>query len=239
MRILYSVNKRGYEADYWTREIAGASDTAYQFIPFNHDRYLDPWTYVRAQKLDELYFAQDARLLRLYADFENAITASGAEAVIVDNCFPYHPDYLRHIPLYKVLRTSDGPIVAYDRDFAYLHAYDHVLYHSPAYSRDLSMEEKLRYCGARNFDFCPLGLFDANYLPFASEDIVFGHDRDVDVIFIGAMHLNKMPFLARLKKALGRRLLLHGVTTLKRNVYFNLRYRLPAWVRPVPFNRYV
>ena len=53
--------------------------------------------------------------------------------------FPYHPEFLRTIPQYKFLRTSDGPLAAYDRDFAYVHAYDPVLYHSPAYSRDLGI----------------------------------------------------------------------------------------------------
>jgi spore maturation protein CgeB len=237
MKILYSFNKRGYESEYWSREIAAASNASVQFIPFNHDRYLDPHLYVRAQRLDELYFARDSRLLHLYRDFEAA--AAGADAAIVDNYFPYHPDFLRPLPIYKVMRTSDGPIAAYDRDFAYVHAYDHVLYHSPAYSRELSMEEKLRYCGAKRADFWPLGIFENNYDRTVREQDLFSNDRDIDVLFVGAMHLNKMPFIAALKKALGSRLRLHGMTNLKRNVYFNLKYGFPGWVRPIRFDQYV
>jgi len=175
----------------------------------------------------------------MYTDLEQVINSSGAQALIVDNCFPYHPEFLRKIKVYKVLRTTDGPLTAYDRDFAYLHAYDHVLYHSPAYSREMGMAEKLRYCGAKRIDFWPLGSFDAMCNPGKSEDNILLGERDIDVIFIGAFHLNKMPLLAKVKKALGSKFRLHGLTSLKKNIYFNMKYGFPGWVRPVPFNKYV
>src|SRR5207302_1141077 len=98
----------------------------------NHDSYLEATRYLRAQLLDNLYFDRDPGLMRMYSDMTRLVRDTGADALLVDNCFPYHPEYLRTLPVYKVLRTSDGPLAAYDRDFAYLHAYDHVLYHSPA-----------------------------------------------------------------------------------------------------------
>lgn len=146
MNIIYSFNKKDFEAEYWTREIAAASSDRFSFIPFNHDPYLKPSLYVRAQLLDNLYYQQHPGLMRMYADFESIIKDNKAQAVIVDTCPPYHPDYLRNIPIYRVLRIADGPMSAYDRDFAYIHAYDHILYHSPAYSRDMGMAEKLLYC---------------------------------------------------------------------------------------------
>lgn len=239
MKIIYSFNKRGFEADYWQKEIVAASSTHYQFVPFNHDQYLDPNLYVRAQLLDNLYFNQHPGLLQMYADIERLVQDNNAEALIVDNCFPYHPDFLKKIQLYKVLRTSDGPLAAYDRDFAYLHAYDHILYHSPAYSRDMGMKEKLRYCGAKRVDFWPLGSFDALCEPSKTESDILSVKRDIDVIFIGALHVNKMPMLAAAKKALGKCLHLHGLTNLKKNVYFNLKYNFPGWVTPLPFTQYV
>ena len=239
MKIIYSFNKRGFEANYWHREIASASGDDYQFIPFNHDGYLDQNQYVRAQLLDNLYFSYHPGLCRMYDDLEKLIRDAGADALIVDNCFPYHPDYLMKIDVYKVLRTTDGPLTAYDRDFAYLHAYDHVLYHSPAYSRDLGMEEKLRYCGAKRVDFWPLASFDALCDPSKTEEDILSGKRDIDVIFIGALHSNKMPLLAAAKKALGRRLLLRGVSSFKKNAYFNIKYGFPSWVRPVAFTDYV
>jgi spore maturation protein CgeB len=239
LTIIYSFNKRGFEAEYWTREIAAASDESVRFIPFNHDPYVDPGLYVRAQLLDNLYFAEHEGLLRMYRDMEALAARSNADVLLVDNGAPYHPDYLRRLPLYKILRTSDGPMVAYERDIPYVHAYDHVLYHSPAYSRDIGMAEKLAYCGAKRADFWPLALFDAACDPDATEETLFARERDIDVVFVGALHPNKMPLLATVKKAFGRRCILRGLTSLKKNAYFNVRYGWPGWIRPLPFQAYV
>jgi spore maturation protein CgeB len=239
MRVIYSFNKTGFEAEYWSREIAAASTSGCTFIPFNHDPYLKSILYIRAQLLDNLYFQEHPGLTRMYVDIAQRIKEVGADVLWVDNCNPYHPEFLRKLDVYRVLRTSDGPIAAYDRDFAYLHAFDHVLFHSPAYSRDLGMEEKLHYCGARRVDWWPLGSFDALCDMTKTEHDILSGTRDIDILFIGAMHVGKMPFLASIKKALGRRLRLRGLTTLKKNVYFNLKYGCPGWVRPVAFSEYV
>jgi hypothetical protein len=239
MNIIYSFNKRGYVANFWRNEIAAATDEEFTFIPFNHDPYLDTNLYVRAQLLDNLYFEKHPGLMRLYADFEALIQDSGASAVIVDNHMPYHPDYLRKIPIYKVLRTSNGPINSYEQDFAYLHAYDHVLYHSPAYSSDLDMEEKLRYCGAKNLDWWPLGLFDVGFDHGKTEDTILSGERDIDLIFIGSAHLNKMPILVGLKKIFGRRFRWHGLCSWKKNLYIAWKHRLLHRIRPIPWEQYV
>ena len=237
--IIYSFNKRGFEAAYWGKEIAAASNQNYKFIPFNHDPYLDASLYSRAQLLDNLYYEKNQGLVRLYSDIKNLIIKEKADVLLVDNCFPYHPDFLKKLAIYKVLRTSDGSICAYDRDFAYLHAYDHILFHSPAYSRDMGMEEKLLYCGAKRVDFWPLASFDAISDPSKTEADILSGVRDIDVIFIGALHLNKMSLIAAVKKALGKKLRLHGLTSLKKNVYFNIKYGFPRWIKPVAFADYV
>jgi len=239
IKVLYSFNKKGKEAQYWSREIAAASNSDVQFLPFNHDPYLDVRRYLRAQSLDDLYYERDKDLLRLYSDLESAVQETGAEALVVDNAPPYHPEFLLSLDTYKVLRTTDGPMSAYDRDFAYLHAYDHVLYHSPAYSSDLGMAEKLRYCGARRIDFWPLAVFDQAFDAAKTEAELFAQKRDIDIIFVGAMHLNKMPLIARVKREFKRRCVLHGLSSLKRNIYFNARFGLPGWVTSVPISAYV
>lgn len=239
LKIIYSFNKTNFEADYWQKEIVQASNEQYQFIPFNHNKYIDPGLYVRAQLLDNLYYQNQPGLLKMYEELNQLIKESDADALIVDNCFPYHPEFLKTLQIYKVLRTSDGPLTAYDRDFAYLHAYDHILYHSPAYSKDMGMEEKLHYCGAQKVDFWPHASFDALCDPAKTEHDILSSHRDIDVLFIGAMHLNKMPLLAKVKKALGRRLKVYGLTSIKKNVYFNLKYGFPGWVKTLPFEQYV
>jgi hypothetical protein len=239
MKILYSYNKSGFEAEYWQREIAAAGAADLSFVPFNHQPFLPVVDYLRAQLLDNLYYRQDARLLRMYEALRRTLHETRADVLLVDNCHPYHPELLATLDIYKVLRTSDGPASAYDRDFAYAHAYDHVLYHSPAYSRDLTMEQKLRYVGAKRCDFWPLAVFDAFCRPEQAEDEVFGAPRDIDVLFVGALYPDKMPLLARVRKHLGRRFRIHGLSSFKRNAYFNLRYGFPGWVRPLPFEAYV
>lgn len=239
LTIVYSFNKRGFEAEYWQREIASASACEYRFVPFNHDPYVDPMLYIRAQLLDNLYFDRHPGLMAMYAGLERVVEASRADAVIVDTCPPYHPDYLRRQSYYKVLRVADGPLSAYDRDFAYIHAYDHVLYHSPAYSRDMGMEEKLAYCGAKRADFWPLALFDAAFDPSKTDRTILDGTRDIDIIFIGALHLNKMPLLARVKKAFGSRCRIHGLTSLRRNLYFNAKHGFPGWISPIAPTAYV
>lgn len=239
MKILYSFNKRGAEAAFWEREIAAASTPEVTFLPFNHDPYLDPGLYLRAQRLDDLYYERHPGLFRLYADFEARVRDEGVDVIMVDTCPPYHPDWLRTIPAFKVLRVADGPLAAYDRDFAYTHAYDLVLYHSPAYSRDMEMGEKLQYVGAKRTAFWPLGAFDATYTPAMPEEELFSLDRDIDVVFVGALHVGKMPLLAKVKKAFGARCSMHGLTSTKKNVYFNLKYGFPGWITPIPQSAYI
>src|SRR5437762_5249214 len=128
LTIIYSINKTGAELDFWTREIEAASNDRYRFVVFNHDPYLSCWKYVRAQLLDNLYFDRHPGLMRMYDDVRQLAAREGAAALLVDNFPPYHPDWLRTFDIYKVLRTSDGPLATYDRDFPYVHAYDHGLY---------------------------------------------------------------------------------------------------------------
>lgn len=239
MRILYSFNKRSFEARYWESEIRSASTDQFTFVPFNHDPYLDYNRYARAQLLDNLYYSRHPGLMALYADFERVLEDARIDAILVDNCPPYHPDYLRRFGVYKVLRVADGPMSAYDRDFAYVHAYDHILYHSPAYSRDLDMAGKLRYCGARRADLWPLALFDTAFDVTKTADDILTADRDVDIVFVGTQHTDKLPLLAAIKRVFGRRFRLYGRSSIKKNVYFNLRYGLHTWVRPIAFEAYV
>lgn len=237
--IIYSFNKRGFELDFWQQEIAGASTETDRFVPFNHDAFLSPQHYGRAQLLDNLWFAKDPRLVAMYDALERAIEQEKAEALVVDNANPYHPEFLRTIGIHKVMRTSDGPTIAYDRDIPYVHAFDQILYHSRAYSPELNMPEKLDYVGAKRADFWPLALFDAGWdSSVTEEEMVFGR-RDIDVLFVGALHLDKMPLLAQVKKAFGRRCRIHGLASLKKNIYFKARYRTPGWVRPIAFETYI
>ena len=237
--ILYSFNKVGFEAKFWDAEIRKASTEEINFIPFNHGIYLSPQKYLRAQLLDNLYYENNAQLLNMYQDVKDLMTKETVHALIADNCHPYHPDWLRNIPQFKVLRTSDGPLCTYDRDFAYAHAYDHILYHSPAYSKDLNMKDKLEYLGVKSSSFWPMALFENACQQELAEEEVFAAERDIDVLFIGTQHVGKMPFIAKIQNALGSQCKIHGMSSLKKNIYYNLRFGFPGWISPVKFEDYI
>jgi hypothetical protein len=238
MKIIYSYAKSGFEAKYWAREIAAASTPEFQFIPFNHSGFLNSNAYSRAQLLDNEYFRENNGLVKLYENIQEKIKTEQADVLLVDNYNPYHPDFLRKLTIYKVLRINDGPMSSYDRDFAYLHAFNHILYHSPAYSRDMEMLEKLIYCGAKSADMWTLGSFDALCDRSKREENIFLNKRDIDIVYVGALAPNKMPLIGAVKKAFGKHMRLYGVASLKKNIYFNINFGFPGWVTELPFEQY-
>lgn len=233
MRIIYSFNKKGYEGECVARELAAASTEALTIIPFNHVAYLDPHSYFEAIRLDRLYRGRHPGLMRMYRDFQEAINESHADAIVVDNCPPYHPEFLRQLNVYKVLYSTDDNLNTYTLNIPYLHAYHHVVYANPAFSAELSMQEKMRYCGMENADWVPLGVFDFECDPQQSEASILSHERDIDVVYVGAFYREKCELLARLKRAFGRRFRVHGFFRLKHNVYLNVRYGVASWIGPI------
>lgn len=234
MRIVYSFNKRGEEAAAWSREIAGVSTSRDTFIPFNHGEYCDPALYTNATALDRLYQARDGRLLELYARFESCVRETGADAVIVANAPPYHPDYLRRLTtIYKVLYSADDPGATYLINIPYLHAYNHVFVVAPAYSPDMDMLAKMKYAGMINADWLPISVFDFECDPNLTEEEVFTRQRDIDVIYIGGFWRQKLPVLARVRRAFGRRFRMFGFYSTKHNLYLNVRHLYGGWVHPV------
>ncbi len=239
LAVLYSHNKRGFERAYWEREIAAASSTSVRFIPFDHGMLYPLANYLRGQTLDNRWFDKDPQLLGLYDTLRRTIEAERIDALVVDNANPYHPEFLRTLNIHKVLRTSDGPTIAYDRDFTYAHAFNQVLYHTRAYSPEIDMPNKLAYLGVKRADFWPLALFDTNWRPGTTIEDLLSERRDRDIVFVGALHLDKMPMLAAIKRAFGKRCHLYGLASTKKNLYFKYKYGAPGWVRPIDFEEYV
>lgn len=239
MKIIYSYNKEGFEEKYWQREIQKASSSECIFIPFNHGNFIDISLLLRAQMLDNEYYEKNRNLLKLYAEIKTKIREENADALLVDNCNPYHPEFLKDLEVYKILRTTDGPMAAYDRDFAYLHAFDHILHMSPAYSRDMNMSEKLSYCGAKRTNLWPLAAFEELYDSSKTKNNILNNKRKIDIVFIGALHLIKMDLLSSVKHEFKSNFILHGLSSLKKNIYFNYKYYFPCWVKPIPFSKYV
>lgn len=233
MKIIYSFNKKGYEGECWEREIRGASNEEFTFIPFNHQHFLNPFLYQDAVSLDILYRARDSRLMRMYHSLEACIRENNADAMIVANCPPYHPDFLRKLDVYKVLYSADDPGATYMINIPYLHAFNHVFFVAPAYSADMDMTEKMHYAGMVNADWLPISVFDFEFDSTRPAETIKSQQRDIDVIYIGSFWRQKVETLVKVKKALGRSFNLYGFFRLKHNVYLNVRYGYGGWVRSV------
>lgn len=236
MKIICCFFKKGEEGKGWTSDIHASSNEEFTFIPFNIDGYLDIRELLDSVSLDRLYRKRHPGLLRLYTDFESLVKQHAAGAVIVYDAPPFHPDYLRSLPLYRVLYSHDDPESTYLRNIPYLHAYHHVMYVTPAYTSELSMEDKMRECGMVNVDFVPNGALSFDYFPDACEDEVFGGARDIDILFIGAFHWAKIDRLVAMKKHFGERFRWNGFLGMKHNLYLTARNMYPFWVRPVTFS---
>lgn len=235
MKIIYSFNKTGFEAEMYEANIRKASDDRFDFIPFNHGQFLDPRNYLDAVALDRLYQARHPSLVAMYQALQRLIAETGAAALIAFNCPPYHPDFLRTLAVYKVLYSGDDPGSTYIRNIPYQHAYDHLFYANPGYSRDMDMAEKMRYCGVKNADFVPIGVMEGAYDPGISEADLFQRPRDIDVIYVGAFYQQKLSLLAKLKRALGKRFQVYGFFRFSHNLFFIFRHGFPGWVFPVTF----
>ena len=233
MKILYSYNKIGFEENYWKKELSCINDSNLEIIPFNHGSYISISKIIRAQLLDNLFYSEDKKIIELYKKVTKIIEEEKINVLLVDNCFPYHPEFLKSLKIFKVIRTTDGPISSYDRDFAYVNYYDLVLYHSPAYNKFSTFPEKLDELKVKAHDFWPHGSFKAMRDQSLTVENLFKHKRDIDVIFVGALHFDKMETIAKLKKSLGERFLYHGLSNIKRNIFFNLKYKYPGWVTAI------
>jgi spore maturation protein CgeB len=233
LKIIYSFNKKGYEGQCWEQEIKASSTEEITFIPFNHQYYLDPGLYANATDLDILYQQRDPRLLRLYSDIQLCIVENNADAIIVANCPPYHPDFLKKLNLYKALYSADDPGATYAINIPYLHAYDHVFFVCPSYSADMDMPEKMKYAGAMNADWLPISVFDFECLPFEPKE------RDIDIIYIGGFWVQKITTLVKLKKAFGSRLKIFGYFRIKHNLYLNICFGFKSWIKSVSFQERV
>ena len=235
MRIIWSFNKRGSEAAHWEREIVASGNGDVSFCPFNHGRYLDVSRAMDAWRLDRLYRDKDPEMELLQARLREEIERTGADALCVTNCPPYHPDFLRTLPLYKALYSTDDPEATYKRTIPYIHAYDHVLFCAPGYSRDMSMFDKMRYSGATRLNWLPLGVFDFEGGDASDEASLFSSVRDVDIVYVGAFWRQKIEMLMRVGRSFGRRFVLRGFFLPRHNLYINVRYGALRVVRSISF----
>lgn len=237
MKIVYSFYKVGEEGRSWDREVRAASNERFTFIPFNQVGYLDVYKYWDAVQLDRLHQSRNPSLLKMYADFEVLIRDQNIDAIMICDASPFHPDFLKRLAVYKVLFSRDDPESTYQRNIPYLHAYQHVLYCTPAYTADMDMADKMRYCGMVNSDLVSISTFDFDFDVKQTEKTILSHERDIDILFTGAFYWRKIELLARLKKTFGGRFQWYGYVRPKHNLYLSAKYHYPFWIRPISFEQ--
>lgn len=233
LKIVYSHNKTGIDRQEWEKEIPRTSNGRFEFIPFDHGSHTNLGRLYEAGGLDDAYRRREPGLMRLYRDVEGFLRETAADVLFVTNLPVYHPDFLRKLPVYRVLYSTDDTPATYRRTIPYLHAYHHVFTCTPGYSDEMSMVQKMRECGAQNADWLPLGVFDYEFDSRLSEDSLFSIERDIDLIYIGSCFLQKLPLLAAVQKAFGRNFRMHGMFAWKHNAYFIARHGSRQWIRPV------
>jgi spore maturation protein CgeB len=240
LTVLYSFGKTGDEGRYWEQELADASNERVRFVPFNHREALDGVVYSQAVELDRDYRTGHPRLLRLHERLAAAIEQSGARCLFVTQDQVYHPDHLLKLPLYRAYYTTDDPGSTYIRTIPYIHAFHHILHCAIPYSREKTLRAKLLECGARAVDFLPLGVFDYEFDPSATEDTILAKPRDIDLIYIGnAFFAQKFQGFLELVRAFGDRLQIYGFWKAKHSLYLSVHARRRVWVRSVSLSERV
>ena len=212
-----------------------ACDANHTFVPFNQERFLPVTSYMNAGQLDRLHHRSHPDLLRLYEAFGQVVSSHQPDALIVFDAPPFHPEFLRGLRIYKVLYSHDDPESSYLRNIPYLHAYNHVFYVTPTYSKDRGMEAMMRECGMVNTDLVPNGTLPFDYDSTQTEEGLFGRERDIDILFVGALYRQKLNILATVARHFRSRFVWKGRVPWMHNAYMTLRYQRLFLVRPVTF----
>jgi hypothetical protein len=99
------------------------------------------------------------------------------------------------------------------------------------------MEDKMRECGMVNCDLVPNGALPFDYDPRETEESLFRHTRDIDILFVGALYRQKLSILTAVAQRFGSRFIWKGRVPWKHNAYLSLRYGRLFMARPVTRQR--
>lgn len=158
-----------------------------------------------AAGIDKLYRRRDPSYMRMVDEFVSRFADFDLLIFIVNFI---HPDIISTAlrkPT-KLLAFVDDPYTTYQRGIPFLWAFDGAFYISPSYNERWLFPEALERWGCSVHRWWPLTQpFD---LP--DRDSSFFENRDVDLVYIGNPHPNKLGRLAILKKHFGDRFRVHG-----------------------------
>ncbi len=155
--------------------------------------------------IDKLYRSRDPTYLRMADEFVERFR--DFDLIVLAYNF-IHPDILVSAlakPI-KILGFIDDPYSTYQRGISFLWAFDGAFYISPSYNECWLFTEALRRWGCTNSHWWPLT--QPLDLPLRSQE--YFERRDVDLVYVGNPHPNKLGRLAELKRKFGDRFRVHG-----------------------------
>lgn len=158
-----------------------------------------------AAGIDKLYRQRDPTYMRMVDEF---VTRFRDHDLIVMAYNFIHPDILVSVlkkPV-KVLGFIDDPYTTYQRGIPFLWAFDGAYHISPSYNERWLFPEALEKWGCRASHWWPLTQ-PCDLPPRAAE---FFSGRDIELVYVGNPHPNKLGRLAILKNHFGDRFRVHG-----------------------------
>ncbi|UPH89126.1 glycosyltransferase [Synechococcus sp. NB0720_010] len=232
LRVLYSYDKSGDEDLYWRHNIEISSSKLVHFTPFNHSSICPRSCYSTAFDLDSSYRLGSPSLTALYNLLVSKIHDLSIDLLYVDHSFPYHPEFLASLPCVKALRICDGWLTAYKTFIPLGFAYDHIFYNSPYFSPTYSTSSLLSKLGIQSFSLQPLG-----HLKHIGEPIILKDytERDIDIVFVGSLHREKMQMLADVSRYYGQQFSIYGMSTIKQKLAFFFLFNGRRVIRSLPF----
>jgi Glycosyl transferases group 1 len=207
---------------YWHRAGAFAGHHIEQFEPQDYfgarevfeirDLLTDGWNgfskrraLLSAAGIDKLYRQRDPRYLRMVDEFVERFR--NFDLIVMAYNF-IHPDILVSAlakPI-KVLGFIDDPYSTYQRGIPFLWAFDGAFHISPSYNETTLFPDALRRWGSANTYWWPL----TQPLDLPPRDAEYFEKRDVDLVYIGNPHPDKIGRLTQLKRKFGDRFRVHG-----------------------------
>lgn len=158
-----------------------------------------------AAGIDKLYRQRDPAYMRMVEQFVERYR--DYDLIVMAHNF-IHPDILVNElqkPV-KILGFIDDPYTTYQRGIPFLWAFDGAFHISTSYSERWLFPEAFERWGFHNHRWWPLT--QPCELPARGRD--YFENRDVEVVYVGNPHPNKLGRLALLKRHFGDRFHVHG-----------------------------
>lgn len=158
-----------------------------------------------ADAIEKLYRRRDPAYMRMVDEF--VARFRDFDLIVMGYNF-VHPDVLATAlskPT-KILGFIDDPYSTYRSGIPFLWAFDGAFHISPSYNERWLFSEAFTHWGCKAHYWWPL----TQPLELPERGVEYFERRDVDLVYVGNPHPNKLGRLARLKKRFGSRFHVHG-----------------------------